>query len=258
MHELPLVFFTVFGQSAVGLLLLTLISDRCGLTEQPLLKRASLLAFGLMGIGLLIGTLHVGQPLRAMNMLSGLGRSPMSNEILLSGAFFGLLCCTVFFTSVKKNTGLANIFNGVTILVGLAFAWSITQVYQLETVDNWNTVHTSLQMWLTVLIGGGACAVLVGARRAGGVLLLIGGIISLIAKPDYLGLVNQISPQLASAQNLFWSVQIFCLSLAVLIGAIALIKKQSCGSILFCGAVAVVIGELAGRIAFYNLWAVAM
>ncbi|WP_159565674.1 dimethyl sulfoxide reductase anchor subunit family protein [Budvicia diplopodorum] len=255
MHELPLVFFTVFGQSAVGLLLLAFISDRLTMTDEPLLKRANLLALILMGIGLIVGIFHVGQPLRAINMLIGLGRSAMSNEILLSGAFFSLICCTVIFTCLKKNAAVAGVCNALAIVVGLAFVWSITQVYQLSTVANWDTMHTSLQMWLTVLIGGGACAVLIGAHKVGGCFLLIGATISLIAKPEYL---VQLSPSLAAAQTLFWSVQAFCLALAVAVGVVAFIKQQSCGSALMLGVFGAVVGELAGRIAFYNLWAMAM
>ncbi|MDI5405217.1 dimethyl sulfoxide reductase anchor subunit, partial [Salmonella enterica subsp. enterica serovar Lubbock] len=36
------------------------------------------------------GTFHVGQPLRALNMLLRVGHSPMSNEIVLSAAFAAL------------------------------------------------------------------------------------------------------------------------------------------------------------------------
>lgn len=40
----------------------------------------------LFGIGVVVGTFHVGQPLRALNMLLRVGHSPMSNEIALSAA----------------------------------------------------------------------------------------------------------------------------------------------------------------------------
>ncbi|MDI5303867.1 dimethyl sulfoxide reductase anchor subunit, partial [Salmonella enterica subsp. enterica serovar Anatum] len=38
----------------------------------------------------IVGTFHVGQPLRALNMLLRVGHSPMSNEIVLSAAFAAL------------------------------------------------------------------------------------------------------------------------------------------------------------------------
>lgn len=258
MHELPLVFFTVLGQSAVGLFLLAFIGYQLKQIDWDLLKKANLLALILMTVGLVIGIFHLGQIFRAANMLAGLGRSPMSNEIVLCGAFYALICATFFFSYVKKNVGIASVFNVVAILVGLAFAWSITQVYQLQTVGSWNTMHTSLQMWLTVFVGGGACALLVGVRRTGAIGLLIGAVVSLLAKPDYVSFVSHTDPVLSSQQTLFWGVQVFCLALAILAGVIALTKREGMSSLLAVCAGGVVIGELAARIAFYNLWAIPM
>lgn len=81
-------FFTVLTQSAVGAYLLLLLwqarqpvgSDRCASIK--LLGVVALFALG--GV---MGSVHLGQPLRALNMLAGVGRSPMSNEIVLSGIF---------------------------------------------------------------------------------------------------------------------------------------------------------------------------
>lgn len=58
MHELPLVFFTVLGQSAAGLFLLAYISRRMGSIDDNQLKIANIVAFIIMIIGLGIGGLH--------------------------------------------------------------------------------------------------------------------------------------------------------------------------------------------------------
>ncbi|SUC47589.1 DMSO reductase anchor subunit [Providencia stuartii] len=96
MHELPLVFFTVLGQSAAGLFLLAYLSKKIGSIDEKQLKNANILAFVVMIIGLGIGGLHVGQPLRFFNMLLGVGRSPMSNEAFLSGVFVTFAAATLF------------------------------------------------------------------------------------------------------------------------------------------------------------------
>lgn len=119
MHELPLVFFTVLGQTAVGLFTLAWLSNKLGMTTPLQLKQANIVGLILVMAGLLIGTLHVGQPLRAINMLLGVGRSPMSNEILLSGLFVAMACGTVFFSTLVKNSLLAALCNFATVLVGL-------------------------------------------------------------------------------------------------------------------------------------------
>ncbi|MFV0547379.1 MAG: dimethyl sulfoxide reductase anchor subunit family protein [Limnobaculum xujianqingii] len=258
MHELPLVFFTVLGQSAVGLFLLAFISYQLKLSDWEQLRRANLLALVLMAIGLVCSIFHLGQIFRMFNVMAGVGRSPMSNEIALCGAFFALACGTLFFSYIRKNVGIASVLNVATILLGLAFVWSITKVYQLQTVGSWNTGYTAQQMWLTVLVGGGACAVLAGVRQVGAIALLIGAIVSLVAKPGYLSFVSQVEPALSSQQTLFWGIQTFCLALAVLVAVVVLIKHKGLSSVLALGSAGVVVGELASRVAFYNLWSIAM
>lgn len=258
MHELPLVFFTVLGQTAVGLFALVFLSHQLGLTTAQQLKQANIVGLILMLVGLIIGALHVGQPLRAMNMLLGVGRSPMSNEILLSSLFVAMACGTVFFSAMVKNSMLAMLCNVATVIFGLAFAWSITQVYQLTTVPNWDTSYTSLQLWMTVLVGGGAFAILTGARQLGATALLVGAIVTLVNKPGYLSFLGQSSVELSSQQAVFWGVQVLLLTLGIFVAAAALLKDRIPRTTLAVSASALVIGELAGRIAFYNLWQVPM
>ncbi|MDA5521041.1 dimethyl sulfoxide reductase anchor subunit family protein [Yersinia kristensenii] len=258
MHELPLVFFTVLGQTAVGLFALVFLSHQLGMTTAPQLKQANIVGLILMLVGLIIGALHVGHPLRAMNMLLGVGRSPMSNEILLSSLFVAMACGTVFFSAMVKNSMLAMLCNVATVIFGLAFAWSITQVYQLATVPNWDTSYTSLQLWMTVLVGGGAFAILTGARQLGATALLVGAIVTLVNKPGYLSFLGQSSVELSSQQTVFWGVQVLLLTLGIFVAAAALLKDRIPRTTLAVSASALVIGELAGRIAFYNLWQVPM
>lgn len=73
MHELPLVFFTVFTQSAVGAFILLLIGGAMGLVAP---RRKAIGLFSVMclfGLGVIVGIFHVGQPLRALNMLLRVG-----------------------------------------------------------------------------------------------------------------------------------------------------------------------------------------
>ena len=258
MHELPLVFFTVFAQCAVGLMLIAFISQKLSLADSRQLNVANVLAFILMGIGFVIGMFHLGQLFRAPNMLMGIGRSPMSNEIVLSGAFMLFLVLTLFFTFLKKNRKLSVICNLLALVIGLAFIGSITQVYQLNTVPTWNTDYTTLQMWMTVLIGGGACALLLGIRSLGAISLLLGAATILFMRSGYMSFIDQISPQMTLAQSSFWTIQLFCLAIGILAAGTALFKKEGMSAILSICSIAVIIGEVSSRIAFYNLWAISM
>lgn len=257
MHELPLVFFTVFGQTAVGLFALAFIAKEMGKIDSDTLKKANLVAAALIFIGSAIGGLHMGQPLRALNLIFGLGRSPMSNEIILSGVFMGLAGATVVLTFLGREA-LARIANLATVGAGLAFAWSIPQVYQLATVAPWNTGHTALQMWMTVVVAGSAMAVAFGSGRIALFTLVAGALVSVAAKPDYVGFVVKQAPSLASAQYMLWAFQVLTILIALAAGIFYATKENAPKALAFSAAVLVIVGELVGRVAFYNLWQIPM
>ncbi|MBC7005244.1 dimethyl sulfoxide reductase anchor subunit [Photobacterium sp. BZF1] len=258
MHELPLVFFTVFGQAAVGIFLLSLLAFTTKQISDVQLKTANIVAAALLLVGSAIGGLHMGQPLRAFNLLFGLGRSPMSNEIILSGLFMACAAATVALSFMPGKESLYKLANKATVLAGLLFAWSIPQVYQLATVASWDTAHTSLQMWLTVLVAGGAFALMLGAHKLGFATLAVGALVSLAAKPNYIGFVTQAAPELAVNQYSLWGAQAVALLVAVLIGCGIFSQKGAAKPLLIAGAGVMLVGELIGRIAFYNLWAIPM
>ncbi|MGF1680470.1 dimethyl sulfoxide reductase anchor subunit family protein [Photobacterium minamisatsumaniensis] len=258
MHELPLVFFTVFGQAAAGIFVLSLLAHTTKQIDAEQLKKANLVAAILLVIGSAIGGLHMGQPLRAFNLLFGLGRSPMSNEIVLSGLFMACAAATVALSYLPGKETLQKFSNQLTVVSGLLFAGSIPQVYQLATVASWDTAHTTLQMWLSVLVIGGAFSLMLGAQKIGVATLTVGALISLFAKPDYIGFVTQVVPDLAVQQYGLWGMQAAALLIAVAIGGYALTQKTVAKPLLITGAGVILAGELIGRIAFYNLWAISM
>ncbi|EMI5492764.1 dimethyl sulfoxide reductase anchor subunit [Providencia stuartii] len=258
MHELPLVFFTVLGQSAAGLFLLAYLSKKMGSIDEKQLKNANILAFIVVVIGLGIGGLHVGQPLRFFNMLLGVGRSPMSNEAFLSGIFVGCAAATLFFTLFYKKPLLRELANIATVVTGVAFVWSIPQVYNIASIANWNTGYTTLQMWMTMLVGGGALAIAIGARGLGIASFLIGAVVIFASRAGYQAFLSESGPALSAEQTGFWGFQVVVLVIA-LAGFVGMALKQRApkATLATCAA-AVLLAELAGRIAFYNLWQITM
>ena len=258
MHELPLVFFTVLGQSAAGLYLLAYLSKKMAKINDNQLRNANILAFVILIIGLVIGGLHVGQPLRFFNMLLGVGRSPMSNEAFLSGVFVALGAATLLFTLFVKNNLLREISNLGTVIFGLAFTWSIPQVYNIPTVANWFTTFTTLQMWMTLLVGGGALAILIGARQLGTFAFTIGAIAIFASRAGYQSFLGETGPLVSAEQFGFWGFQLVLLALALFAFAAMLFKERAPKATLATCAGAVLLAELAGRAAFYNLWQITM
>ncbi|NAW69973.1 dimethyl sulfoxide reductase anchor subunit [Vibrio sp. V27_P1S3P104] len=270
MHELPLVFFTVLGQTAVGMMLLAFIAGLMGQITATQQHRINFIGLILFAIGMAIGGLHMGQPQRAFNLLFGLLRSPMSNEIVLSGLYFGSALLTVALGIPRVRTWLKTRFqftmtntqhqwiNGVAVLLGLAFAWSITQVYQLETVPAWNTHYTALHLWLTVLISGGMAALALGVYRLGSIVVMVGALLSLVTRSGYMTFLNETVPHLVQGQMIFWYIYLAGVVIALIFAGLGGLKKQQVTPLLLSGAVLVLLGELAERITFYNLWWITM
>ena len=73
LHELPLVFFTVLAQSAVGALILMAVYLLFGSQDAERRRKIInlfLVALVLLGIGFTASTLHLGSPWRAFNSLN--------------------------------------------------------------------------------------------------------------------------------------------------------------------------------------------
>ncbi|BBG59247.1 DMSO reductase anchor subunit [Providencia rustigianii] len=258
MHELPLVFFTVLGQSAVGLFLLAYLARKMGSIDDKQLRVANIIGFIIVLIGLGIGALHVGQPLRFFNMLLGVGRSPMSNEAFLSGVFVGCAAATVFFTHFVKQSVLRELANIATVISGLAFVWSIPQVYNIATIANWNTEYTTLQMWATMFVGGGALAIAIGARGLGIAAFLLGTLAIFASRAGYQAFLSETGPALSAEQTGFWGFQVVVLVIALAAFVGFALKQRAPKIPLATCAAAVLLAELSGRIAFYNLWQITM
>ena len=83
--ELPLVFFTVLAQCAVGgylLVIAHLNSIPDGKQRRLVAMKTIFFVLAFMTIGFASSTMHLGSPLRAFNSLNRVGGSGLSNEIL--------------------------------------------------------------------------------------------------------------------------------------------------------------------------------
>ncbi|MBU2603108.1 MAG: dimethyl sulfoxide reductase anchor subunit [Actinobacteria bacterium] len=88
MRELPLVFFTLFTQTAVGLVLLAAVrSWVVAEGPDPRVRVEWSVVLGLLAVGVVAAFFHLGQPLGVFRMVSNLGAAWLSREILLFAAF---------------------------------------------------------------------------------------------------------------------------------------------------------------------------
>ena len=257
MHELPLVFFTVFTQSAVGAFILLLIGGTLGQIDRQRMAVGLFSAMCLFGVGVLLGIFHVGQPLRALNMLLRVGHSPMSNEIVLSAVFATLGGLGAL--GLLLNRGAASLCKGLVWLaaaVGVVFIFAIPQIYQLPTVVTWRTSYTTVMMVLTPMIGGGILAGLFGLRL-GLLVSVLAILVSFCLRPGYILTLMDADGVLTAAQSGWFTAQVVLLAVGI-VGVVAWVRLKTNVAVLATTSLVVIAAELVGRIAFYNLWTLPM
>lgn len=257
MHELPLVFFTVFTQSAVGAFILLLIGGTLGQVDRQRMAVGLFSAMCLFGVGVLLGIFHVGQPLRALNMLLRVGHSPMSNEIVLSAVFATLGGLGAL--GLLLNRGAASLCKGLVWLaaaVGVVFIFAIPQIYQLPTVVTWRTSYTTVMMVLTPMIGGGILAGLFGLRL-GLLVSVLAILVSFCLRPGYILTLMDVDGVLTAAQSSWFTAQVVLLAVGI-VGVLAWVRLKTNVAVLATTSLVVIAAELVGRIAFYNLWTLPM
>jgi len=261
MKELPLVFFTVLAQASAGAFILMQLCAAMKKIDQNQANKVALVSLVMVMIAGISALTHLGQPFRAMNALFGMGRSPMSNEIISCAVFGGLVFLYVV-GSLKKtmSESLVNIFGYLGAIAGLALIVLITKVYQLETIPAWNTPITSLQMVLTAVLCGGAIMTAVNTGGKGWVLTALATLVLFVVTPGYFSFLSQVNGEFSQQDTLIWATKYALISIGLLLLVVAVFSAKGAQNarLATLASVLIVVGEIAGRIGFYDLWAIGM
>ena len=275
MHELPLVFFTIFGQLSAGMILLSSLFYLVYRSKNKLAitQKINAVALIFMAIGMAIASFHLGQPLRAFNVIFGIGRSPMSNEIFTFGLLFAmtfvfvLLNYFVFYPNstklqiikplcqkINRIPHLNYLLAMILVILSLFFVWTIVLTYMLATIKTWDSCYTAIQMYTAMLVLGGIAVTWLGLYRAGYCAFFIGSLLILLLKMPYLKLMSEIAPDLTSNQYCWIIAQCALLIISITSVLFAILRKQHQVMIYLLAFIGVFIAEICGRITFYNLW----
>ena len=271
-HEWPLMLFTVLGQSVVGAIIvmgIAVIGGNLNPQQDRAVHRSMFFLWLLMGIAFVASTLHLGSPLRAFNSLNRVGASALSNEIA-GGALFFAVGGGYWLLAVlgKMPAALGKVWLWMTMVLGVVFVYAMTRVYQIDTVPTWHNGYTTLNFFLTTLIGGPLLGVLL--LRAAGLAVSARyslAILSVVALLVSLGAVMMQGYELASitssvqqASTLipqYGQLMVGRLVLVVLgLGCwICPLLRRGNASVMgmVLGLILVIAGELVGRGVFYGL-----
>ncbi|WP_372379633.1 dimethyl sulfoxide reductase anchor subunit family protein [Vibrio natriegens] len=261
MKELPLVFFTVLAQASAGAFILMQFCTLMKKIDQKQATKIAMICLAMVVVAGVSALTHLGQPIRAINALFGMGRSPMSNEIITCGLFGGLVFFYVIGNLMKTiPEATLNIIGYLSAIAGAALIILIPSVYQLETIPAWNTGFTSLQMVLTAVICGGAIMTAVNVGGKTWLLTVIATMFLFALTPGYFSFLSQANVDFHHQELVFWGAKYALLALGVLILVAAVFMKKGAQNARLAAfaSVLIVVGEIAGRIGFYDLWAIGM
>lgn len=274
MQELPLVIFTTLTQGVVGaFILLTIFMLFQGIEKahQSIFQVSTLIGlWSILGVGGLAAIAHLGSPLRAFNVMNGLAHySALSIEILVV-SIFGMLGVTSTFLLWKKfNPTLTKILFVITSISAVTVVIAIAQVYQLPTVPYWRSNWTTITFFCTALNLG--CGFFFAASHyfKDGAEVRLGQLKKLFISIVFIALTFTV---LSTLGNLFWlseilqnmgltlptRIQLFMIAKVTLsiIGLSLLLIYSSQQQSRLSSSIAlllILLGELSGRIAFYEL-----
>lgn len=224
-----------------------------------------------MLLGLVCSFFHLGHPSSVFFMLSGIGSSPLSNEIVVAavaivvGAVYWALCLAKGLPASGHKA-----FGVVLALLALLCAVFTGVAYSIATIPTWDTPFNWLGQIGLSLLGGGALAAVTFAlagyaveRKAACALLACGAlgcVLALITLIGQFGAVASVMSStgltLAAAMGDYaWvaCVAALCMIASVVVWAIALFAPKADPKVLLIVAfVVALVGLVLMRVCFYG------
>lgn len=158
MEEIPLVVFTALAPSGtvcMVVLMALLLSHRFELEYCPRLNQCTWLPLCVTTVGLVAAAAHLGTPANALYVFSGVGRSPLSNEVA-SAVVFLVVCGVNWLLSFarRENLALKRVFAAIIIVLGVVFLVSIALAYQVPSITTWDSPYVPVNLVLSGCVGG--------------------------------------------------------------------------------------------------------
>ena len=273
--ELPLAIFTTLTPISAGTfvaLAIAFFTTKFSDAQLKSIDKLSWIPLAFLVVGFIAAFFHLTQPLSAAGIFTGLGRSPMSNEILVASVFFVLaIVYCILGIAGKLTEGTRKAFSAILAVAGFVFAAFVGLAYMIETIPSWNTVFVPLQVVGFFLIGGGLIGTLVlflaGAlkeakqtafKAAMLVILALGFILGAVCLGMQVGLVaglmtsSSVGSVIVADVLAYVIASVLLLALACVGGYIFLIKKDSKG-LLILSCVLAVAAIFIARLVFYAM-----
>lgn len=269
--EAPLALFTTLAPMGACAFIALLIAQMKGAFAEggsTRINRAVWLPLVVVLVGFCGAASHTLTPAHGIYAFTGLGRSPLTNEIAVGGLFVvvALVFC-VLSARGKMGDGARRGWLVALSVLAVAFSAFCGLAYMVETIPSWDTPFTIVQMLGYGLLGGSALGLLTlevahtpsleGLARPLGVVAAIGFVLALVGFGGQIELCQTISNVWGTAASLvpaiwgLFAVLAVCAIAGVVFGAMALKRGSVALAIVACVVVAV--GVFFARIGFYGL-----
>ena len=169
MNEWPLVTFTLFVQSSVGVTLFSALyfcwlekeigNQRATIAMRPVLLTATILGC----LGLLASTLHMGYPWNAFHALRHISSSWLSREIIFAAVYLGALCLYTLVILIKGRMNKTLL--AVIGLFGIIDIICMASLYYNTSMLTWMHINTYFMFIGALFSTGAAIALLITALR---------------------------------------------------------------------------------------------
>lgn len=163
--EMPLALFSTLAPVGAGAFLVLAMALSTAKPDADALRcidRFTAIPVALVVVGFIAAFFHLASPLNALGVFAGVGRSPLSNELVV-GCIFAvvMLAYWIWALTGKMPEGARKGLVWATAALGLVFALFTGMAYMIDTIPSWNTFAGPVQMLGFALLGGAAVGVLV-------------------------------------------------------------------------------------------------
>lgn len=119
------------------------------------LDRMVALPFSVALAGFIASATHLGTPANALHVFSGIGRSPLSNEVLSAIAFL-FLVGSYWMVAFKENfpNRIAKPWLALSCIAGIGLIGCTSTAYSVSTVPTWDTPFSPVNLVLSALSAG--------------------------------------------------------------------------------------------------------
>lgn len=155
--ELPLAIFTTLASIGAGSFIAfacMLFRKDAGGVQLQTLDRAMIVPFIAAGAGFVASFLHLAMPLHALHVFSGIGSSPLTNEICCGIAFMAVAAAYLVLALAGKLNAARKPFAITVAALAAIFVAFIGLAYTVPTIMSWNTVLVPIEMAGYALVGG--------------------------------------------------------------------------------------------------------